>query len=48
MQAAKGDDASEFTVTGGQVKLDSNYQDNDFKKKSYNDKILNSSKMDRI
>jgi hypothetical protein len=38
---------NEFTVTGGQIKLDSNYQDSQFDT-SYNDKLLNTSKMDRI
>ena len=47
VMSAASDNTSDFTVTGGQVKLDSNYQDSSFDT-SYNDKLLNTSKMERV
>ena len=46
MSMGSGEDS--FTVVGGNVPIDANFQDNDFGSHHYNEKLLNESKLERV
>ena len=43
-----GSGENSFTVVGGNVPVDANFQDNDFGSHHYNEKLLNESKLERV